>query len=82
MLTRLGKAAGLLDAHHSAQRPQQRGIMVQPLAKLPWLICTGCGGHNPPDKSFCGDCKAAKNEPSRWLDVLPRKAESKGKGKG
>ena len=53
--------------------------MVQ--AKLPWLICTGCGGHNPPDKAFCGDCRAAKNEPSRWLDVLPR-SESTGKSKG
>ena len=51
------------------------------MAKLPWLVCIGCGGHNPPDKPFCGDCRAPKNEPSRWLDVLPRKGKSKGKGK-
>ena len=38
-------------------------------------------GHSPPDKSFCGDCSVPKNEPSRWLAVLPR-GDNKGKGKG
>ena len=62
-----------------AQQQQRGGPREGRQPKPPWLQCTGCGGHNPPDKPYCGDCQAPKTD--RWPAVLLR-GETKGKGKG